>query len=248
MIGINTAIFSPSGGSIGLGFAIPSNTARRIVEQLERYGETRWGWIGARLQTPSEDWAAGQNLPGAEGALIARVDKGGPAELAGLLEGDLILSFGGHAIKHARQLPRYVAQSQIGEDTEALIVRGGERKTVKVKVGQLETAVPEVMSAPPKPKRQKYGKISFEPLTDEARSQFADAEGAVVAGKSGAAGGEALQPGDIVVEAAHRKVKSVEELEARLDELRRMGRAEALLTVEKPGGRIGFASLPLDGE
>ncbi len=248
VIGINTAIFSPSGGSIGLGFAIPSNTARRIVEQLERYGETRWGWIGVRLQTPSEDWAAGQNLPGAQGALIARVDKGGPAELAGLLEGDLILSFGGHAIKHARQLPRYVAQSPIGEETEALIVRGGERKTVKVKVGQLETAVPEVMSAPAKPKRQKYGKISFEPLTDEARGQFADAEGAVVAGKSGAAGGEALRPGDIVVEAAHRKVKSVEELEARLDELRRMGRAEALLTVEKPGGGIGFASLPLDDE
>ena len=84
VIGINTAIFSPSGGSIGLGFAIPSNNARHIVDQLERFGETRWGWIGVRLQTPSEDWAAGMHLPGAEGALIARIDKGGPADLAGL--------------------------------------------------------------------------------------------------------------------------------------------------------------------
>ena len=248
MIGINTAIFSPSGGSIGLGFAIPSNTARRIVDQLERYGETRWGWIGVRLQTPSEDWAAGQSLPDAQGALIARVDKGGPAELAGLAEGDLVLSFAGHPVKHARQLPRYVAQAPIGEEAEALIVRGGERKSLKVKVGQLETAAPEVFGTPAKPKRQKYGKIGFEPMTDEARGQFADAEGVIVAGNFAAAAAGALQPGDIVVEAAHRKVKSVEELEARLDELRRLGRADALLTVEKPGGVIAFASLPLDDE
>ena len=245
VIGINTAIFSPSGGSIGLGFAIPSNTARRIVEQLERYGETRWGWIGVRLQTPSEDWAAGQNLPGAEGALVARVDKGGPAEAAGLAEGDLILSFAHQHVKHARQLPRFVAQAPIGEEVDAVIVRGGERKTVRIKVGELESATHELSAAPPKTKRQKLGKISFAPLTDETRGAFADAEGAVVAGISDAAAGGGLRPGDVVVEAAHRKVRSVEELEARLDELRRMGRTEALLTVEKPGGTIAFASLPL---
>ncbi len=244
VIGINTAIFSPSGGSIGLGFAIPSNTARRIVDQLERYGETRWGWIGVRLQTPSEDWAAGQNLPSAEGALVARVDKGGPAEAAGLAEGDLILSFAHQHVKHARQLPRFVAQAPIGEEVDAVIFRGGERKTVKIKVAALESATHELSSAP-KIKRQKLGKISFEPLSDEMRAQFADAEGAVVAGASEVAMDAALQPGDIVVEAAHRKVRSVEELEARLDELRRMGRTEALLTVEKPGGTIAFAVLPL---
>ena len=82
---------------------------------------------------------------------------------AGLLEGDLILSFAGQPIKHARQLPRYRRASPIGEEAEALIVRGGERKTVKIKVAQLETAVPELSSAPPKSKRQKYGKISFGP-------------------------------------------------------------------------------------
>src|SRR5579883_279753 len=103
VIGVNTAIFSPSGGSIGLGFAIPSNTARRIIEQLQRYGETRWGWIGVRLQTPSDDLAAGLNLPSAEGAIGARIDKGAPADKAGLMEGDLILSFAGLPVKHARQ-------------------------------------------------------------------------------------------------------------------------------------------------
>ena len=168
VIGINTAIFSPSGGSIGLGFAIPSNTARHIVDQLERYGETRWGWIGVRLQTPSEDWAAGQHLANAEGALIARIDKGGPADAAGLEEGDLVLSFGGHSIKHARQLPRYIAQAAIGEDAEAIILRAGERRSVKIKVGELENLTPELSSAPPKPKRQKFGKIG---LRNQARAQ-----------------------------------------------------------------------------
>ncbi len=252
VIGINTAIFSPSGGSIGLGFAIPSNSARRIVDQLERYGETRWGWIGVRLQTPSEDWAAGMHLPGAEGALIARVDKGGPAGLAGLQEGDLILSFGGQAIKHARQLPRYIAEAAIGEEVDASILRAGERKSVKIKVGRLEdAATPELSSAPPRPKRQKFGKMSFEPLTDDARTQFvagADAEGAVAAAELGVTAGKPLKPGDVVVEAGHQKVRTVEELETRLDELRRTGRTEALLTVEKPSGAIVFASLPLRGE
>ncbi len=251
VIGINTAIFSPSGGSIGLGFAIPSNNARRIVDQLERFGETRWGWIGVRLQTPSEDWAAGMHLPGAEGALIARVDKGGPADLGGLQEGDLILSFAGYPIKHARQLPRYIAQAAIGEEVEVTILRAGERKPVKIKVARLDAAAPELSSAPPRTKRQKFGKISFEPLTDEARAQFAGgagAEGAVAAGDLGVAAGKSLMPGDVVVEAAHRKVRTVEELETRLDELRRMGRTEALLTVEKPSGAIVFASLALGEE
>ena len=141
VVGINTAIFSPSGGSIGLGFAIPSNTAKRIIDQLKRYGETRWGWIGVRLQTPSEDLANGLHLAAAEGALIARVEKGGPADEAGLLEGDLVLSFAGSEVRHARQLPRIVAQAPIGEEADVVVLRGGERKTVRLKVRQLEESV-----------------------------------------------------------------------------------------------------------
>lgn len=244
VIGINTAIFSPSGGSIGLGFAIPSNTARRVVDQLERYGETKWGWIGVRLQTPSDDWAMEQHLPGAQGALIARIDKGGPADVAGLQEGDLILSFDGYSIKHARQLPRYIAQAPVGEEVEALILRGGERKTVKIKMARQEDAnAPKITSS----RRQKFGKMSFEPLTGALGFTFSDgAGGAVVAaGQTGPAANGALQRGDAVLEAAHQKVRTVEEFEARLGELRRMGRTEALLTIEKPSGSIVFTSLPL---
>jgi serine protease Do len=253
VIGINTAIFSPSGGSIGLGFAIPSNTARRIVDQLERFGETRWGWIGVRLQTPSDDLAAGMHLPGTEGALIARVDKGGPADAAGVAEGDLILSFAGMSIKHARQLPRFVAQTSVGEEVEAVILRGGERKTLRIKVGSQEDRKgPELTGTPQiRSKRPKMGKISFESMTESMREQFAaaDVEGVAVArGSLETIAGSSLEPGDLIVEAAHQKVRTVEEFEARLLELKRLERTEALLTFEKPDGSIHFALLPLSEE
>ena len=172
VIGINTAIFSPSGGSIGLGFSIPSNTAQRIVDQLKQYGETRWGWIGVRLQTPSDDLANGFHLASAEGALIARVDRGGPADTGGLLEGDLVLSFAGSEVKHARQLPRIVAQTPIGEEADVVILREGQRKTLRVKVGLLEESHhgPAAVSSPHGKARRH--KMSFQSLSDENREQF----------------------------------------------------------------------------
>lgn len=254
VIGINTAIFSPSGGSIGLGFAIPSNAARRIVEQLQRYGETRWGWIGVRIQTPSDDLSAGLNLPNAEGALIARVDKGGPADVAGIAEGDLILFFGGVEIKHARQLPRYVAQANIGEETEVVVLRGGERKTLRVRIARLDESTPVRAPAMPQSrgKRQRYGKIRFEAAPDALREGFAvspDVEGAVVVGAQLALSqDEALKPGDVVIEVAHQRIRSPEELEARLDELRDLDHSEALLTLQGQDGSLRFAALRLGDE
>ena len=140
MIGINTAIFSPSGGSIGLGFAIPSNTARRIVDQLERYGETRWGWIGIRLQTPERGLGGRSASGNAEGALVARVDKGGPADRwRAWRRATSSCPLRAHSIKHTRQLPRVIAQTAIGEEVDAVILRGGERRTLKIRIGQLDT-------------------------------------------------------------------------------------------------------------
>lgn len=250
VIGINTAIFSPSGGSIGLGFAIPSNTAQRIVDQLKRYGETRWGWIGVRLQTPSDDLANGFHLASAAGALIARVDKGGPADTAGLMEGDLVLSFAGSDVKHARQLPRIVAQAPVGEEAEMVILRGGERKTLKVKVGLLEEARAPVSSSPHG--RSRRHKISFQALSNENREQFSlagDAEGAIVAGAQAQdiTNGQ-LKPGDLIIEAAHQRVRSLEDLENRLAELQRMSRSGALLTIQDRDGGIRFAYFPLSDD
>jgi serine protease Do len=247
VIGINTAIFSPSGGSIGLGFAIPSNTAQRILDQLKRYGETRWGWIGVRLQTPSDDLASGFHLASAEGALIARVDKGSPADQAGLQEGDLVLSFAGSDVKHARQLPRIVAQANVGEEADMVILRGGQRKSLRVKVGLLEEFHgPAIPSPHGKSKRHK---ISFQSLSEENREQFSlagDAEGAIVtdAQAQEVTNGQ-VRPGDLIVEAAHYRVRSLEDLEERLAELRSLSRPEALLTIQDRDGGVRFASLPL---
>ena len=248
VIGINTAIFSPSGGSIGLGFAIPSNTAQRIVDQLKRYGETRWGWIGVRLQTPSDDLAGGFHLASAEGALIARVDKGGPADMAGLLEGDLVLSVAGSEVKHARQLPRIVAQAPVGEEVDMVILRGAERKTLKVKIGLLEEPRAPAAVASPHSK-PRHHKMSFQSLSEENRERFSfagDAEGAVVTGAQAQeiTSGQ-LRPGDLIIEAAHKRVRSLEDLEERLAELRTMSRSEALLTIQDRDGGVRFASLPL---
>jgi serine protease Do len=223
------------------------------VDQLKQYGHSRWGWIGVRLQTPSDDLAAGFHLASAEGALIARVEKGGPADTAGILEGDLVLSFAGTEVRHARQLPRYVAHSPIGEEAEIVILRGGERKTVKVKIGQLEESASVAPDAPhAKARRHKFGKMSFEPLSDDTRRFFAhasDAEGAVVSSTPQSLAAMAqLQPGDLVVEAAHQRVRSVEELEERVAELRRAERAEVLLTLQDRDGGVRFVSLPLDDE
>jgi serine protease Do len=247
VIGINTAIFSPSGGSIGLGFAIPSNTAQRILDQLKRYGETRWGWIGVRLQTPSDDLASGFHLASAEGALIARVDKGSPADQAGLQEGDLVLSFAGSDVKHARQLPRIVAQANVGEEADMVILRGGQRKSLRVKVGLLEEF--HGPAIPPPHGKSKRHKISFQSLSDENREQFSlagDAEGAIVtdAQAQEVTNGQ-VRPGDLIVEAAHHRVRSLEDLEERLAELRSLSRPEALLTIQDRDGGVRFASLPL---
>ena len=247
VIGINTAIFSPSGGSIGLGFAIPSNTAQRILDQLKRYGETRWGWIGVRLQTPSDDLASGFHLASAEGALIARVDKGSPADQAGLQEGDLVLSFAGSDVKHARQLPRIVAQANVGEEADMVILRGGQRKSLRVKVGLLEEF--HGPAIPPPHGKSKRHKISFQSLSEENREQFSlagDAEGAIVtdAQAQEVTNGQ-VRPGDLIVEAAHYRVRSLEDLEERLAELRSLSRPEALLTIQDRDGGVRFASLPL---
>ncbi len=249
VIGINTAIFSPSGGSIGLGFAIPSNDARRVVDQLEHYGETRWGWIGVRLQTPTEDLVPTLHLPSAEGALIARVDKGGPADMAGIAEGDVILSFAGTEVRHARQLPRYIAEAPIGEEVDAVIMRGAEQKTIKIRVGRLEEAssiVERPNTHPSRPRRHKLGKMKFELPSAKSSERFVlpqDEEGALVAETPVSRDG--LKPGDIIVEAAQQRIRTPDELAVRLKSLRELGREEALLTVKSPDGEIRFASVPL---
>lgn len=144
VIGINTAIISPSGGSIGIGFSVPSELAENIVNQLIEFGETRRGWLGVRVQPVTDDIASSLGMDIARGALISGVVKGGPVENGPIQSGDVVLTFDGKSITEMRDLPRVVAESPVGKDVDVVILRDGKEQTVKVTLGQLEDAAEAV--------------------------------------------------------------------------------------------------------
>ncbi len=138
VIGINTAIISPSGGSIGIGFSVPSELASGVVDQLREYGETRRGWLGVRIQPVTDDVADSLGLDSARGALVAGVIKGGPVDDGSIKAGDVILKFDGKAVSEMRDLPRVVAESPVGKQVDVVVLRDGKEQTVKVTLGRLE--------------------------------------------------------------------------------------------------------------
>ena len=154
LIGINTAIIAPSGGNVGIGFAVPSNMARAVMEQLVRHGTVKRGRIGVSIQDITPDIAQALDLPQEGGALVSRVEKGSPAEKAGLLAGDAILEVDGVVIRNGNGLRNVVGLREIGSPLQLTILRKGERKILSVRVGQSkqaaiqgETAVPQLGGA-----------------------------------------------------------------------------------------------------
>ncbi|MCZ4428573.1 Do family serine endopeptidase [Agrobacterium sp. SOY23] len=146
VIGINTAIISPSGGSIGIGFAVPTELAQNIVQQLIEFGETRRGWLGVRVQPVTDDVAASLGMDSAKGALISGVAKGGPVENGPIQAGDVVLKFDGKDIHEMRDLLRIVAESPVGKEVDVVVYRDGKEETVKVKLGQLQDTTDEKAS------------------------------------------------------------------------------------------------------
>ena len=138
VIGVNTAIISPTGGSIGIGFAVPSDTAVAVIDQLRQFGETRRGWLGVRIQPVTDDVADSLGLTSAKGALVAGVIKGGPVDDGSIKAGDVILKFDGKPVNEMRDLPRVVAESPVGKEVDVVVLRDGKEQTVKVKLGRLE--------------------------------------------------------------------------------------------------------------
>ena len=142
VIGVNTAIISPSGGSIGIGFAVPSKTAMAVIDQLREHKEVRRGWLGVKIQQVTDEIAESLNIRPARGALVAGVDDKGPAKPAGIEAGDVIIKFDGKDVKEMRDLPRIVADTPVGKDVEVLIVRKGKEEKKTVKLGRLEDEKP----------------------------------------------------------------------------------------------------------
>ena len=191
VIGINTAIFSPTGGSVGIGFAIPSTQAFAIIKQLKEYGRTRRGWLGVSIQPVTDDIAESLSMDSSRGALVAGLTAKGPAKNSGILVGDVILEFDGQQIAQMRDLPRIVAETPVGKSVDVVVLRKGEEVTVPVTLGRLEDSDKSLASNTDKdsdesePKKKKITALgmTFDELDDEGRKKFSisdDVKGVLV--------------------------------------------------------------------
>jgi serine protease Do len=258
VVGINTAIISPSGGSIGIGFSVPSKTAMPVIEQLRQFGETRRGWLGVKIQQVTDEIAETLSLKPVRGALVAGVDDRGPAKPAGIEAGDVIVKFDGKDIKEMRDLPRIVADTPVGRDVEVIIIRKGKEEKKTVTLGRLEdtdklaAATPSKKDAAPEEKTvvQKTLGLNLANMSDDLRKRYKikdTVKGVVITGvdSNSPASEKRLGAGDVVVEVAQEAVATAADLQKRIDQLKKDGRKSALLLVSNADGELRFVALSL---
>jgi len=244
VIGVNTAILSPTGGSIGIGFAMSSDVVTTVVSQLREFGETRRGWLGVRIQDVSADIAEGLELDEARGALVTDVPEG-PALEGGVEVGDVILSIDGEEIENTRELVTIVGESAEGQTIRLVVFRDGETETLRVTLGRRETAeglnpsTPPGGSDTPTPSAEVLG-MELVPLTDEMRQRLGAesvTDGLVVeaVNPSSDAATKGLQPGDIITEVAQQPVTSVADFEERVSTAIDNGQKSILLLIRRAG-------------
>jgi serine protease Do len=258
VIGINTAIYSPTGGSVGIGFAIPSALARPVIDQLMSRGEVRRGWLGVQIQQVSADIAESLRVAEQKGALVTSVTPGGPAEKAGIKQGDVILNFGGKDIEKMRQLPRVVAGTEAGRQVDVTLMREGKEQSIKVTVGAMEpeTQMASAGSSGPTPPRgtvrsEKALGLTLAPLTETMRETFeidAGAEGVVVAevSENSAASDRGFEAGDVIIEIGQEPVKKPEEVLAKIKSAREQGRKTVLMLVSRHGD-LRYVPVSIEG-
>src|SRR5215210_3840930 len=254
VIGINTAILSPTGGSVGIGFAVPASTAVPIIDQLRQFGETRRGWLGVRIQNVDDSTAEALNLGTARGALIAGIDEKGPAKPAGLEVGDVIVRFDGKEVKDSRDLPRIVASSPVGKAVDVAIVRKGQEMTRQVTLGRLEdtekqASLQQPSTEPPTVTRQALG-LSLGGLTEEARKRYNvkdTVKGVVITrvDPNSAASDKRIQAGEVIVEVNQEPVTNPADVTKKIDALKSQGRKSALLLVANAQGEVRFVALSI---
>ena len=245
VVGVNTAILSPTGGSIGIGFSMASNVVTKVVAQLKEFGETRRGWLGVRIQDVTPDVAEAMNLSVAQGALITDVPEG-PAKDAGLLAGDVITTFNGKTITDVRDLTRTVADSPIGEAVPVVVLREGNEMTIDVTLGRRETAEGEAEAegelgaVPEAPVQSEVLGMTLKPIDGPTAQELglpAGSEGLAVVNVDAAseAAAKGLSRGDIILEAGQRPVTSLKDLNDRIEEAKAGGRKSMLLLVRRDG-------------
>jgi serine protease Do len=267
VIGVNTAIISPTGGSIGIGFAVPSDAATVVLEQLRLYGETRRGWLGVNVQSITEDLAEAHGLKEHAGALVSSVASDGPAAKAGIQDGDIIVKFDGKDVTTMRGLPRLVSQTQIGKEVDVEVLRKGQRRMFRVAVGRLveDTKAPAKGSKRTNPKSKSKGRdkegstppsgqgvigLVLAPLTEELRTKHGlgpNVKGVVVleVDPASAAAERRVKAGDVIVEVAQEAVTSIDDIVKGIERVRTAGRSAVLLRIEDAKGDMRFVAVPI---
>jgi serine protease Do len=257
VIGVNTLIISPSGGSIGIGFAVPSKTVAGVVDQLRQFGELRRGWLGVRIQQVTDEIAESLNIKPARGALIAGVDDKGPAKPAGIEPGDVVIKFDGKDIKEPKDLSRVVADTAVGKAVDVVVIRKGEEQTKQVTLGRLEdgdkavqASVKSQPEAVDKPVTQKALGLDLTGLSKDLRTRYKikdTVKGVIITGvDSGSDAAEKrLSAGDVIVEVAQEAVSNAGDVKKRLDQLKKDGKKSVLLLVSNADGEVRFVALGL---
>ncbi len=246
VIGVNTAILSPNGGSIGIGFSMASNVVSKVVDQLRQYGETRRGWLGVRIQDVTPDMADALGLPKAAGAMITDVPKGPGAE-AGLKSGDIITSFDGNDVPDTRELVRQVANTEVGKKVDVVVLRDGKPMTLAVTLGRRETAESAAAAPseqkpaqPAKPEVAQVLGLKLTPLTRVLRDKMglaAGTDGVVITDvdQTSEAFTKGLRAGDLITEVGQQKVTTIGEVQDRIQEAKDAGRKSVLLLIRRDG-------------
>ena len=243
VIGINTAIFSPSGGSVGIGFSIPSAIASPVIAQLREYGHTRRGWLGVRIQTVTDEIAVTLGLDKASGALVADVTPDSPAERAKFEPGDVILTFDGQDVPEMRDLPRIVAATEIGKEVDVVLLRKGEMKTMSVVIDELDESPPTVTAAvSPKAMSAEAESLgmTFAAINPVLRERFGiseDMNGVIVTevDPDGAAAERNIRPGDVIVEVGLEEVITPDDVLNRVKQAAEAKRKSVLLLLDSSG-------------
>lgn len=251
VIGVNTAIISPTGGSIGLGFSMSSNVVSRVVDQLKEFGETRRGWLGVQIQDVDEDIANAVGLKSVRGALVSNVPDG-PAKSAGILAGDVILNFDGAEVMDTRGLVRAVGNAAVGKAVNLQVFRNGSRRSMQVILGRREDAerkpVVPALAKPDTDDKEVMG-MRLKTLNEEVRSELnlnADAQGvAVLTVEEGSdAYQKGIRSGDLITEIGQKVVGTPDDVDQALKAVRNAGRKSVLILLKREG-ELRFVALTL---
>ncbi len=246
VIGVNTAIFSPTGGNIGIGFAIPAAAAKRVVTELREKGKVSRGWLGVHIQSATPDLADSLGLGRPRGAIVPQVSTGGPADKGGVVRGDLIVSVDGNVVKSARDLPRMVAQIPAGDPVSLGIVRKGKKLKLTATIGARPEAA-ELASLPIE--KQNLMGMQLSRLDETARRRFGIPDTvkgvAVVSVADGSRAAEkGIAPGDVIVEVGNETVATPEDVRLRIDRAKEQTRKAVLILVSRRAEQR-FVALPL---